>query len=316
MIPFDEAVISAMKKVAPSVVNIANVMLVRDYYYNVIPVKGVGSGLIIDSSGFILTNAHVIEGARELEVTLVDGRKFTGKVVGVDKSTDIAVIKIDYNDLSVPMLGDSDKLMVGQIAIAIGNPLGLAGGPTVTTGVVSALNRSIQSERGFMEGLIQTDAAINPGNSGGPLVDSSGVVFGINTAIVPFAQGIGFAIPINAARRVAHDLMAYGEVQRPWLGITGLDITPKIVAYYDLLVSKGIIVMRVVPNSPADKAHLEERDLIVKIGDVSIDDMHDLINEINKTNVKDQIRLTVIRGKEKFSMELTIGKAPEKLGGY
>ncbi len=206
--------------------------------------------------------------------------------------------------------------MVGQIAIAIGNPLGLAGGPTVTTGVVSALNRSIQSERGFMEGLVQTDAAINPGNSGGPLVDSGGVVFGINTAIVPFAQGIGFAIPINAARRVADDLMAYGEVQRPWLGITGLDVTPKVVAYYDLPVNKGIIIMRIVPNSPADKAHLEERDLVLKIGDVSIENMHDLINEINKRNVKDRIRLTVIRGKEKFSVELTLGKAPEMLGGY
>ncbi len=316
MIPFDEAVISAMKKVAPSVVNIANVMLMRDNYYRVIPVKGVGSGLIIDSGGFILTNAHVIEGASEIEVTLVDGRKFTGKVVGVDKSTDIAVIKIDDTNLPVPKLGDSDKLMVGQIAIAIGNPLGLVGGPTVTTGVVSALNRSIQSEKGFMEGLVQTDAAINPGNSGGPLVDSSGVVFGINAAIVPFAQGIGFAIPINTARRVAEDLMAYGEVQRPWLGITGLDITPKVVAYYDLPVSKGIIVMRVVPKSPADKAGLEERDLIQKIGDVSIDNMKNLTSEINKKSVGEQVRLTVIRGKERFSVEAKLGKAPEMLGGY
>lgn len=136
MIPFDEAITSAMKKVAPSVVNIANVMLVRDYYYHVIPVKGVGSGLIIDSRGFILTNAHVIEGAADLDVTLEDGRKFPGKVVGVDLSTDIAVIKIDDSNLPVPMLGDSDRLMVGQLAIAIGNPLGLAGGPTCTTGVV------------------------------------------------------------------------------------------------------------------------------------------------------------------------------------
>ncbi len=252
MIPFDEAVISAMKKVAPSVVNIANVMLVRDNYYRVIPVKGVGSGLIIDSSGFILTNAHVIEGAREIEVT----------------------------------------------------------------GVVSALNRSIQSEKGFMEELIQTDAAINPENSGGPLVDSSGVVFGINAAIIPFAQGIGFAIPINTARRIAESLMTYGEVQRPWLGIIGLDITPKVVAYYDLPVNKGVIVMRVVPNSPADKARLEERDLIQKIEDVSINNMKDLTNEINKKSVGDAVRLTVIRGKERFTVEVKLGKAPEMVGGY
>ncbi len=316
MIPFDEAITSAMKKVAPSVVNIANVMLVRDYYYHVIPVKGVGSGLVIDPKGFILTNAHVIEGAAELDVTLEDGRKFPGNVVGVDLSTDIAVIKIDDSDLPVPTLGDSDRLMVGQLAIAIGNPLGLAGGPTCTTGVVSALNRSIKSDRGFMENLVQTDAAINPGNSGGPLVDSSGVVIAINTAIIPFAQGIGFAIPINTAKRVAGDLMAYGEVQRPWLGITGLDITPKVVAYYNLPVSKGTIVMRVVESSPAYKAGLEEGDIILKIGDASIENMQGLLGEVNKRSVGEVVRLTVVRGKEKFTVEIKLGKIPETLGGY
>jgi S1-C subfamily serine protease len=316
MIPLDEALISATKKVIPSVVNIANVRLVRDYYYHVIPVKGVGSGLIIDSKGFILTNVHVIEGAEEIEVTLEDGRKFPGRVRGADPSTDIAVIKVDDKSLPVPKLGDSDKLMVGQLAIAIGNPLGLAGGPTVTSGVISALNRSIQSERGFVEGLVQTDAAINPGNSGGPLVDSSGAVIGINTAIVPFAQGIGFAIPINTAGRVAEDLIAHGEVIRPWLGITGMDITPKVVAYYGLPVSKGIIVMRVVRSSPADLAGLEEGDLVLGIGDVGLNDMQNLIREINKRSVGDRIKLTVLRGRERFIVQAALGRVPEMLGGY
>lgn len=167
-----------------------------------------------------------------------------------------------------------------------------------------------------MEGLVQTDAAINPGNSGGPLVDSSGVVFAINTAIIPFAQGIGFAIPINTAKRVAGDLMAYGEVQRPWLGITALDITPKVVAYYNLPVSKGTIVMRVVEGSPAYKAGLEEGDIILKVGDAGIESMQQLLGEVNKKSRGEKVRLAVIRGKEKFTVEVKLGKIPETFGGY
>ncbi len=318
MIPFDEAVISAMKKVAPSVVNIANVMLFQDAYYHVIPVKGVGSGIIIDKRGYILTNAHVVERASELVVTLDDGRKLHGKIAGIDPRTDVAVIKVPgKGGFPVPQLGDSDKLNVGQMAIAIGNPFGLAGGPTVTTGVISAINRSLQTEEGFMESLIQTDAAINPGNSGGPLLDSSGVVVAINTAIIPFAQGIGFAIPINTAKRIAGDLIAHGEVIRPWLGISGLDIDQKVVAYYGLPVKKGILVVRVVGRSPAGRVGISEGDVVLKLGNARIEGMRDLMHEIDKRKAGDIVRLELLRGSKKFTVDVKLGKVTsEMLGGY
>ncbi len=317
MIPFDEAVISAVKKVAPSVVNIANVMLFQDVYYHVIPVKGVGSGIIIDPRGYILTNAHVVEGASELVVTLDDGRKLRGKVTGIDQRTDMAVIKVPGRNFPVPQLGDSDNLAVGQMAIAIGNPFGLSGGPTVTAGVISAVKRSIQSEEASMEGLIQTDAAINPGNSGGPLVDSSGVVIGINTAIIPFAQGIGFAIPVNTARRISGDLVEHGKVMRPWLGISGLDIDERVVAHFGLAVKKGVLVTRVIGRSPAGKAGLEAGDAILKIGSVRLEGMRDLMREIDKKKAGDIVRLEVLRDNSKRrTVDVKLGKASETLGGY
>lgn len=318
MIPFDEAVISAVKKVAPSVVNIANVMLFQDVYYHVIPVKGVGSGLVIDPRGYILTNAHVVEGASELVVTLDDGRKLHGKVAGIDPRTDMAVIKVPGRNFPVPQLGDSDRLAVGQMAIAIGNPFGLAGGPTVTAGVISAVKRSIQSEETFMEGLIQTDAAINPGNSGGPLVDSSGVVVGINTAIIPFAQGIGFAIPVNTAKRISADLVEHGKVMRPWLGISGLDIDARVVAHFGLAAKKGVLVTRVIGRSPAGRAGLLAGDAILKIGGVRLYGMRDLMREMDKKRTGDVVRLELLRsdnGKRR-TVDVKLGKASETLGGY
>ncbi|MGB9660044.1 MAG: S1C family serine protease, partial [Nitrososphaerales archaeon] len=182
--PPDEWVVSAVEKISPSVVNISTVRLLRDYFLHVHPVKGIGSGVIINSKGYIVTNHHVIAGSDRIDVTLTDGRKLSGKLVGADASSDIAIVKVDEEGLPSAELGDSDKLKVGQFVIAIGNPFALMGGPTVTTGVVSALNRNIQVEDHVYENLIQTDAAINPGNSGGPLLDSDGRVIGISTAMV------------------------------------------------------------------------------------------------------------------------------------
>ncbi|MFQ5762951.1 MAG: S1C family serine protease, partial [Candidatus Bathyarchaeia archaeon] len=205
-----------MSKVAPSVVNISTVRLIRDYYFNVHPVTGMGSGVILDEKGFIATNRHVVAGASETIVTTTDGKKFKGMVVGSDASTDLALLRVGGEKLLPAELGDSDNLKVGKLAIAIGNPFGfMLGGPTVTIGVVSALHRHIQAEDRVMEDLIQTDAAINPGNSGGPLVESAGKVIGINTAMIPFAQGIGFAIPVNTVKRVTDELAQYGRVIRP-----------------------------------------------------------------------------------------------------
>ncbi len=203
MTSFDEMVIGAVEKVIPSVVNISEVKLMKDAYLNVHPVPGVGSGFIINKDGFILTIPHVVRDSQEIKVALEYGRIFQGEIRGLDTMKDLAVIKINASDLPLPEMAKDNDLKIGQMAIAIGSPLGLVGGSTVTAGVVSAVNRSIQTESTFMEGLIQTDAAINPGNSGGPLINSKGAVIGMNSAVIPFAQGIGFAMPIEPAIEIA-----------------------------------------------------------------------------------------------------------------
>lgn len=307
MIPFEEAVISATKKVLPSVVHVSNVQIAR-YFFSKVPVRGVGSGIIADKDGYILTNAHVVNESHALEITLDDGRKFRGIVAGADAMFDVAVVKIDALNLPVPKFGDSDCLEAGQIAIAIGNPLGLSGGPTITTGVISASNRSIQTEAGMVEGIIQTDAAINPGNSGGPLVNSAGEVIGINTAMIPFAQGIGFAIPINLARKILDDVILYGEVRRPWLGITGIDITKKVVEYYKLPAENGIIVMQVPEGGPAARNGIKEGDILLSVDGQKICTMQNLIREIWRVGVGKKIVLEILRAKKKFDVQILLEK--------
>src|SRR5919206_547153 len=221
MIPIPEdLLVNAVNKVSKSVVNIANVRMIQDQLFRVFPVEGVGSGIVVDDRGYILNNNHVVDEAHKLKVTLTDGNVFSGIVVGTDRVTDLAVVKLDSKEaLPVAHLGNSDELKTGQIVIAIGNPFGLTGGPTVTAGIVSALNRNLQFENGVLE-LIQTDAAINPGNSGGPLINTKGEVIGINTAKMPYAQGIGFAVPIKIAKAIMSDLIENGQVtNRPWVGI-------------------------------------------------------------------------------------------------
>jgi serine protease Do len=205
------------------------------------PVSGVGSGFIIDKEGYILTNAHVVIGSSEINVSLEDGRMFPGIIKGIDTLMDLAVIKIEASDLPVPEMARNYNFRIGQMAIAIGSPLGLVGGATITAGVISALNRSIQTEMTFMENLIQTDAAINPGNSGGPLINSYGVVIGVNSANIPSAQGIGFAIPIEPALWIAKQLKEHGEIVRPWISINAVDVNPKLVTYYNLPTEKGAV---------------------------------------------------------------------------
>ena len=198
MTPIDEeAVLNIIEKATRSVVNISTMKLVQNIFYQAVPVAGVGSGTIIDSKGLVLTNNHVVGGAERINVTLWNNEILEGRIVGSCPIHDIAVVKVAGRSLQACNLGESDKLRVGQRVYAIGNPFGLAGGPSVTSGVVSAINRTIESSRGMIENLVQTDASINPGNSGGPLVDLDGKVVAINTAIIPYAQGIGFAIPIQ-----------------------------------------------------------------------------------------------------------------------
>jgi serine protease Do len=228
-----DLIISAVEKISKSTVNIASVRMVQDQLFRVFPIEGVGSGVIIDENGHILTNNHVVDGVHRLKITLIDGRILNGKVIGKDEITDLAIVKLDSfsdssnnnNNLPYAQLGNSDNLKIGQIVIAIGNPFGLAGGPTVTAGIVSSLSRNLQFESGILE-LIQTDAAINPGNSGGPLVNTNGEVIAINTAKMPYAHGIGFAVPINMAKLIRKDLIENGRViTRPWIGIAFIKIT-------------------------------------------------------------------------------------------
>jgi len=308
---FDESsIIEAIEKASKSVVNVSTIKLFHNILLRAVPVKGVGSGTIINSKGYILTNNHVIEGAGRIAVTLADGRVAEGRLVGRCPSADIAVIKIDIGEVPAAELGDSEDLKVGQTVYAIGNPFGLTGGPTVTTGVLSALNRSIRSERGIMESLIQTDAAINPGNSGGPLVDINGKVIAINTAIIPFAQGIGFAIPIKLAEKCADDLIAYGKVLRPWLGISGISINRAVAAHYNLPVEQGVLIAGVVADSPADQAGIAVGDVILKFNGADTNAMENLQREVIKKGIGEKVILTIMRGPRKWTAEVTLKEAP------
>jgi len=310
MSSFDEIIVHAVEKVIPSVVNVSEVKLMADAYLRIHPVQGVGSGFVIDKEGYILTNAHVVLNSQEIKVTMEAGKTFSGEITGIDTIMDVAVVHVDAHDLPVPELAKKNDLKIGQMAIAIGSPLGLVGGPTVTVGVVSALNRSIQTEVTYMEGLIQTDAAINPGNSGGPLLDSSGTVIAINSAIIPFAQGIGFSIPIQPAMWIAQQLIEHGEVVRPWININAVDLNPKIVAYYNLQTKSGVMVTNVLPNSEAERSGFKPGDIIVHMADVQIDNVRDLIKVMNKHQVGDKVNVELYRGNEKMVLETVLEKAP------
>jgi serine protease Do len=252
---------------------------------------GSGSGVIIRNDGVVITNAHVVGDASEVEIGLADGRRIAGRVLGGDPSVDIAVVRLSAPNLPVAPLADSDRLQVGQTAIAIGNPIGLE--RTVTTGVVSAVNRS---PRGFeLGGLIQTDAAINPGNSGGPLLDSQGRVIGINTVIVRGTTGLGFAIPINLARDIAQQLLTTGRIRRTVLGIVPDDLVPEAAQQFGLPVREGVIVRQVEPSSPAARAGLRRADIITHIDGQAVSTGGDLRRVLRAHQPGDAVRLTVVR---------------------
>jgi len=279
-----------------------------DQFTQIIPMKGKGSGFIVSKDGYILTNNHVIEGADKITVSLADGRQLDAKIVGKDPTFDLAVIKVTAGNLPVLPLGDSDALQVGEWVVAIGNPFGLD--HTVTVGVISAKNRSIRAGNVSFDGFLQTDAAINPGNSGGPLLDLDGKVVGINTAIIPYAQGIGFAIPVNMAKSVIDDLVSYGRVRRGWLGVYVQPLTSDIAQAYGLKVEKGAVVADVVPDSPADKAGIERGFVITKIDGVEINDAQDLVFQIRKRMAGDKIKIEMATSSGKRSITVTLEEIP------
>ncbi len=286
--PDEKITMEVFEKAHPAVVNIATTTLDINFWLSIIPREGQGSGFIIDSRGYILTNNHVVAEARKITVTMADGEKIPASLVGRDPTSDLAVIKIPSRHVVVTaVLGDSDKIRVGQKAIAIGNPFGLS--HTLTTGITSALNRGIRTQDGNqIENLIQTDAAINPGNSGGPLLNSSGEVIGINTAIYSISggyQGVGFAIPINHAREVATQLITSGRVVRPWIGISGVSLTPGLSEALDLEVNHGVLIVEIVPESPAEKAGLRGGNKDVIVGSLMIRLGGDIITAIDRQDI-------------------------------
>ena len=284
---------------------------------------GLGSGVIIDADGYILTNEHVIQGADRITVTLSDGREFSGVVKGADYRSDLAIIKIESKDLPVAILGNSEDVKTGQWVVAIGNPFGYAllnSEPTVTVGVVSALGRSLRRtsyrERNYTD-LVQTDAAINPGNSGGPLVNIKGEVIGINVAIIsqpdgpPSYQGMGFAIPINAAKFILTDLVAGKEIEYGYIGVNIQDLDEALAQYFHLTDTKGVLVASVYKNSPAAEAGLMEGDIVKAYNSQPVSSVKDLIKMVGKTKVGDSAALRVLRSGKLVDRKIKIGRRPK-----
>src|SRR6202040_1268104 len=314
---------------ARAVANIVTRTLEYDVFMEPVPVEGAGSGFVIDSRGYILTNFHVVQGAQAISVTLGDRSHYDAKFIGADERNDIALVKIDPKDRKLPALtmGDSDSLLVGQRVLAIGNPFGFQS--TLTTGVVSALGRTVQTgQTTVIDGAIQTDAAINQGNSGGPLLNSHGEVIGINSAIFTpsgTTAGIGFAIPINSAKRIAHDLMTEGRVRQAFLGVQTISIGGQLAEALDLPAQEGLLVETATKGGPAAAAGVRGGDRVIRAGMQRIAVGGDLIVAVdgqkvaspfdlnillNRKRPGDGITLTVYRGGKKIDVPVKLGERP------
>ena len=318
--------VEVYRKVLPSVVNITSTAVAFDFFYGPVPQQGQGSGFVFDREGHILTNNHVIAGARQVEVTTSDKKKYKARVIGSDPIRDLAVIQISAEKVTPVALGDSKALMVGQKVYAIGNPFGLSG--TMTRGIISSIRSVNGPEGSAIDEAIQTDAAINPGNSGGPLLNSRGEVIGINTLILTGgaeqSAGVGFAIPINAAKAVLNDLVTTGRVRRPVLGIQSLPIGPELAEELGLAADNGLLIQRVVPGGAAERAGLKggtQRaylgnipimvggDLIVAIDGEDINDTRDVARVMNNHRAGDTVKITIYRGKRRMDFSLVLGEA-------
>ena len=330
-----EAQVEAVYDQAGSaVVNVTSVTYAYDFFFNPVPQEGSGSGFLHDEEGHIVTNYHVIENAEELSISLANGETYPAEIVGIDPTNDLAVIRIDANELPTPIgLGDSDSLRVGQFVVAIGNPFGLE--RTLTVGVISSLGRVIKGpDDRFIGEVIQTDAAINPGNSGGPLLDLRGRVIGVNSQIVSPSQanaGVGFAVPSNTVRRVVPELMARGRYPHPWLGIEPISLTTDRARAFrqagmEGVTERGVLVLQVVPGGPADEAGIEGGNRLVQIGRYRLPLGGDIITAVNgepiadyqdltvaletRTRVGDTVTVTVVRNGEERTVDVTLGERP------
>jgi len=325
--PEEQNNISVYRKVIPTVVNVTSTTVSFDFFYGPVPQQGQGSGFILDSQGQILTNHHVIAGARQVEVTLWNKKKYRADVIGADRQKDLAVLQISAGNLTSATLGDSKALEVGQKVYAIGNPFGLSG--TMTRGIISSI-RSVRGPEGnAIDQAIQTDAAINPGNSGGPLLNSRGEVIGINSMILTGgaeqSAGVGFAIPINSAKAVLNDLVQFGRVRRPSLGIAGLlPIGPELADEMGLAADAGVLIQQVSPGGAADRAGLRggrERaylgntpiyvggDLIVQIDGQDIETPQDIQNVLDTHHAGDVVKVIVYRGKQRLTFNVSLDES-------
>lgn len=320
----ESAVIRAAEKAGPAVVTIETSASTGRSLFRLS--TEVGSGVIFAPQGFILTNRHVVENARQLTITLADGRRFPGRLIGIDPfdQSDLAIVKVDADaGLPAAEIGDSSQLRVGQLVVAIGSPLGTFQN-SVTSGVISALGRTVQVQRpgrGLVQlrDLIQTDAAINQGNSGGPLVNSLGQVIGINTVVAGEAQNIGFAIPINVAKPIMRSAVEEGRVRRPWLGICYFMVTGELANQFQLPVDYGAYVYcqdanqpAVLPGSPAERAGLRERDLILEVNNRRLDSRYALVDALAQARVGERVTLTVLRSGLTFQVEVVLGEMPAR----
>ncbi|MCI6285107.1 trypsin-like peptidase domain-containing protein [Selenomonas sp.] len=305
-------VVRAAKAIGPTVVGITNKAVARDWFNNPVETEGVGSGVIFRADGYIVTNNHVIEGAKELIVSLADGRTLKGKLIGADSVTDLAVVKVDAKDLPVAAFGDSDQIVVGEPAIAIGNPMGLEFQGSVTSGVISALNRTLDiSDRRVK--LLQTDAAISPGNSGGALVNADGQVIGINSAKVAASgvEGMGFSIPINTVRSVVAELMDKGYVARPYLGVSVFDPESAARYGYQLNIDKGVFVFKVTLDGPAGKAGIQRGDIILKIDGAEVNTVSELRAKVGEHAIGDTVNVTIDRNGHERDLSVTLEEVPQ-----
>jgi serine protease Do len=299
--------------VAPAVVSIVVETVSYNWFWQAVPQTGAGSGIVISSDGYVVTNNHVVEDANKVTVTLSDGRAFDATVVGTDAQTDLAVLKIDVSNLAyLHFLNSSlEQLSVLDPVVAVGNALALPGGPTWTTGVVSNLGRSIQENTGVvLSDIIQTDAAINAGNSGGPLLNTAGQVIGINVAIASNAENIGFAISTDTAIPVVQSLINEGKVIRPWLGVSATTVTPTIRQYYHLSVDAGVLIVSVLSGGPADEAGLRVGDVIFSLDDEDIITAADLTAAITSHQIGDQIEIAYYRGNQQNVATAKLEESP------
>ena len=299
---------AVVAKALPAVVSITTREIDRDQFNRAIVRQGLGSGFIVDARGHVLTNHHVVDGATEIKVALADGRRFRATLVGTDRFTDLAVLRIEGAKLPVLPLGSSKRLRIAETVIAVGSPLWIEGGPTVTVGVVSATGRSMEQEGlPFLHNLLQTDAAINPGNSGGPLLDISGRAVGINTAVISSAHGIGFAIAIDEAKPIVQALIAHGRIERASLGVTAVTVTPQIAWANDLPIEQGALVIGLDEGGPAASAGLAEGDVVVAFGGRPVADLHHLHEALVRRRAGDAVELSVWRDGKTLRVPVELG---------